>query len=86
MHEELIKQFWEKKSWCNHKSNHDYKDLDCEIDYKSITCNHNLSWLMITHDSLFFCNRLQMIAISDCDYPIPAGQEWCKIKGKDSTK
>ena len=40
------------------------------IDYITITCNLKNGWLQITSDYMKKCNRLQLITITNYDYPI----------------
>ena len=39
-------------------------------DYITITCNLKNGWLQITSDYMKKCNRLQLITITNYDYPI----------------
>ena len=40
------------------------------IDYITITCNLKNGWLQITSDYMKKCNRLQLITITNYDYPM----------------
>ena len=40
------------------------------IDYITITCNLQNGWLQITCDYMKKCNRLQLITITNYDYPM----------------
>ena len=45
------------------------------IDYITITCNLKNGRLQITSDYMKKCNRLQLITITNYDYPMSAGYE-----------
>jgi hypothetical protein len=52
------------------ESNHDYRVKINVIDYITITCNLKNGQLQITSDYMKKCNRLQLITITNYDYPM----------------
>ena len=52
------------------ESNHDYRVKMNVIDYITITCNLKNGRLQITSDYMKKCNRLQLITITNYDYPM----------------
>ena len=56
------------------ESNRDYKVKMNVIDYIMITCNLKNGRLQITSDYMKKCNRLQLITITNYDYPMSASK------------
>jgi hypothetical protein len=55
--------------------NHDYRVKMNVIDYITITCNLKINGrLQITSDYKKKCNRLQLITITNYDYPMSASE------------
>ena len=52
------------------ESNHDYRVKMNVIDYITITCNLKNGRLQITSDYMKTCNRLELITITNYDYPM----------------
>jgi hypothetical protein len=52
---------------------HDYRVKMNVIDYITIKCNLKNGWLQITCDYMRKCNQLQLITITNYDYPMSAG-------------
>ena len=49
------------------------------IDYITITCNLKNGRLQITSDYMKKCNRLQLITITNYDYPM-SGRSWILVE------
>ena len=47
------------------------------IDYIMITCNLKNGRLQITSDYMKKCNRLQLITITNYDYPMSGRETYC---------